>query len=180
MKAAHILIAAVILVAVTASFFISNIIPTGLLTAVPDGDGIRITGTKTTETTAEISWETAKESASTLIINNNPTSFSKAKEFSSKTSGLNEGTTYQYTIRALENFKLSRDELNEYLNKKGIGTGIYYPKPLHLLPHLKKFGYKEGDFPIAEKLSNQVISLPVHPHLAKEQLDYIIKVFNEI
>ena len=100
MKAAHILIAAVILVAVTASFFISNIIPTGLLTAVPDGDGIRITGTKTTETTAEISWETAKESASTLIINNNPTSFSKAKEFSSKTSGLNEGTTYQYTIRA--------------------------------------------------------------------------------
>src|SRR3989338_6235761 len=87
---------------------------------------------------------------------------------------------HQYTIRVLEDFKLNRDELNEYLNKKGIGTGIYYPKPLHLLPHLKKFGYKEGDFPIAEKLSNEVISLPVHPHLAKEQLDYIIKVFNEI
>ena len=87
---------------------------------------------------------------------------------------------HQYKIRALENFKLSRDELNEYLNKKGIGTGIYYPKPLHLLPHFKKFGYKGGDFPIAEKLSNEVISLPIHPHLAKEQLDYIIKVFNEI
>ena len=87
---------------------------------------------------------------------------------------------HQYTIRALEKFKLSRDELNEYLNKKGIGTGIYYPKPLHLLPHFKKFGYKGGDFPIAEKLSNEVISLPIHPHLAKEQLDYIIKVFNEI
>jgi len=87
---------------------------------------------------------------------------------------------HQYTIRVLENFKLSRDELNEHLNKKGIGTGIYYPKPLHLLPHLKKFGCNDGDFPIAEKLSNEVISLPVHPHLAKEQLDYIIKVFNEI
>ena len=87
---------------------------------------------------------------------------------------------HQYTIRVMENFKLSRDELNEHLNKKGIGTGVYYPKPLHLLPHFKKFGYKEGDFPIAEKLSNQVISLPVHPHLAKEQLDYIIKVFNKI
>src|SRR3989338_3923088 len=87
---------------------------------------------------------------------------------------------HQYTIRVLENFKLSRDELNEHLNKKGIGTGIYYPKPLHLLPHFKKFGYKEGDFPIAEKLSSQVISLPVHPHLAKEQLDYIIDVFKEL
>lgn len=87
---------------------------------------------------------------------------------------------HQYTIRVLEGFKLSRDELNDYLNKKGIGTGIYYPKPLHLLPHFKKFGYKEGDFPIAEKLSNQVISLPVHPHLAKEQLDYIINAFKEL
>ena len=94
----------------------------------------------------------------------------------------NDGSNvfHQYAIRVLEDFRLNRDELNEHLNKKGIGTGIYYPKPLHLLPHLKKFGYKEGDFPIAEKLSNEVISLPVHPHLAKEQLDYIIKVFNEI
>jgi len=87
---------------------------------------------------------------------------------------------HQYTIRVLEDFKLNRDELNEYLSKKGIGTGIYYPKPLHLLPHLKKFGYKEGDFPIAEKLSNEVISLPVHPHLTKEQLDFIINAFGEL
>ena len=87
---------------------------------------------------------------------------------------------HQYTIRVLENFKLNRDELNEHLNKKGIGTGVYYPKPLHLLPHLKKFGYKDRDFPIAEKLSGQVISLPVHPHLAKEQLDYIINTIKEL
>lgn len=100
MKGAHILIAAVILVAVTASFFLSNIIPTGLLTAVSGGDGLRITSIKTTDTTATINWETAKESSSTLIINNNPISFSKAKEFSSEVSGLNEGTAYGYTIRA--------------------------------------------------------------------------------
>lgn len=87
---------------------------------------------------------------------------------------------HQYTIRVLENFKLGRDELNEHLNKKGIGTGIYYPKPLHLLPHIKKLGYGEGDFPIAEKLSSQVISLPVHPHLAKEQLDFIINTIKEL
>ncbi|MEK6876467.1 MAG: DegT/DnrJ/EryC1/StrS family aminotransferase, partial [Nanoarchaeota archaeon] len=87
---------------------------------------------------------------------------------------------HQYTIRVLENFKLNRDGLNEYLNKNEIGTGIYYPKPLHLLPHIKKFGYKGGDFPIAEKLSSQVISLPVHPHLAKEQLDYIVNTIKEL
>ena len=87
---------------------------------------------------------------------------------------------HQYTIRILENFKLNRDELNEHLNKNGIGTGIYYPKPLHLLPHLKKFGCKEGDFPIAEKASKEVISIPVHPNVTKEQLDYIINTFKEL
>ena len=86
---------------------------------------------------------------------------------------------HQYTIRVLDNFRLNRDGLNEHLNKKGIGTGIYYPKPLHLLPHLK-FHCTKGDFPIAEKLSNEVISLPVHPHLTKEQLDCIINAFREL
>ena len=95
-----------------------------------------------------------------------------------KTDGSN--VFHQYTIRVLEGSKLNRDELNEHLNKKGIGTGIYYPKPLHLLHHLKKFCYKEGDFPVAEKACKEVISLPVHPHLTKEQLDQIIGAFKEL
>tara|TARA_Y100000310_G_scaffold274378_1_gene290356 strand:- start:2194 stop:3294 length:1101 start_codon:yes stop_codon:yes gene_type:complete len=92
----------------------------------------------------------------------------------------NSHVFHQYTIRIQDNFKLNRDELVEHLSKKGVGTGVYYPKPLHLLEHFKKFGYKEGDFPVAEKLSKQVISLPVHPHLTKEQLDQIINVFKEL
>lgn len=87
---------------------------------------------------------------------------------------------HQYTIKVGDNFKLSRDELIGHLNKKGISSAVYYPKPLHLCKHFRKFGYKEGDFPVAEKLSKQVLSLPVHPYVTKEQLDLIIKAFEEL
>lgn len=87
---------------------------------------------------------------------------------------------HQYTIRIEDNFKLKQDELASYLNKKGIGCNIYYPKPLHLCVHIKRLGYKKGDFPVAEKLSKQVLSLPIHPNVTKEQLDYIIDAFSKI
>ncbi len=87
---------------------------------------------------------------------------------------------HQYTIKVEDGFKLNRDELIENLNKKGISSAVYYPKPLHLCKNFRKFGYKEGDFPIAEKLSKQVVSLPVHPNLTKEQLDLIINAFSGI
>ena len=87
---------------------------------------------------------------------------------------------HQYTIKVEENFKLTRDELVDFLNKNGVGCSIYYPKPLHLFNHLKKFGYKLGDFPVAEKLSQQVISLPVHPNLTKKELNHIVNIFKMI
>ena len=77
-----------------------------------------------------------------------------------------------YTIKIV-NFKISRDELFKYLRERGIGGNIYYPKPLHLCENFKKFGYKEGDFPIAEKISKQILSLPVHPSLTEEELEKI-------
>jgi dTDP-4-amino-4,6-dideoxygalactose transaminase len=86
----------------------------------------------------------------------------------------------QYTIKVEDDFKLGRDDLMEHLNKKGISSAVYYPKPLHLCEHFRKLGYKEGDFPVAEKLSRQVLSLPVHPHVTKEQLDLIITTFGEL
>ena len=86
----------------------------------------------------------------------------------------------QYTIKIEDNFKLERDDLMEHLNEKGISSAVYYPKPLHLCEHFRKLGYKEGDFPVAEKLSRQVLSLPVHPHVTKEQLDLIINAFGEL
>lgn len=86
----------------------------------------------------------------------------------------------QYTIRVTGEFKITRDELIEVLSKKGVGSSIYYPKPLHLHAHFQKTGYKKGDFPVAEKVAKEVISLPVGPSLSKEEISYIIKTIQAI
>jgi len=96
---------------------------------------------------------------------------------------VNEGYKHvfnQYTIKVEDSFKLKRDELKQYLNKKCINSAIYYPKPLHLCEHIAEFGYNKGDFPVAEKLSGEVLSLPVHPNLSEEQLNQIIDAFEEV
>ena len=71
-----------------------------------------------------------------------------------------------------------RDLLQKYLKTKGIESLIYYGTPLHLHKAAKRFGYKEGDFPIAEKLTKQVLSLPHHQHLNKNQLKYVCDSVN--
>jgi dTDP-4-amino-4,6-dideoxygalactose transaminase len=70
-------------------------------------------------------------------------------------------------------------ELVKYLKENGVGVGIYYPKPLHMHKHFMDHGYKEGDFPVSEKLSKQVICLPVHPSVTEEDIKKIIDVFKE-
>ncbi|MFA7244315.1 MAG: DegT/DnrJ/EryC1/StrS family aminotransferase [Patescibacteria group bacterium] len=87
---------------------------------------------------------------------------------------------HQFTIRITKDFALSRDELIEEMKNRGVGAGVYYPKPLHLHSHFQKLGYKEGDFPIAEKMSKEVVSLPVHPSLANEEVEKIIKAIKDI
>ena len=64
----------------------------------------------------------------------------------------------------------------ENLKKNEIGFGIYYPKPLHQYPHLKQYGH--NDLKISESLPEEVISLPVHPALEKQDLKKIIDVVN--
>lgn len=80
----------------------------------------------------------------------------------------------QYTIRVK-----NRDALQSYLMKKGIGSAIYYPLPLHLQECFSSLGYKKGDFPVAERVSAEVLSLPVYPELPKEKQDYVIKNIKE-
>lgn len=87
---------------------------------------------------------------------------------------------HQFTIKVEEDFCCSRDELIEKLKGKGIGSAIFYPKPLHLHPHFAKMGYNEGDFPVSERLAKQVLSLPVHPSLTKEEVESVVKAFEEI
>lgn len=79
-------------------------------------------------------------------------------------------TFHQYTIQLGE-----RDALRKYLESKGIPSMVYYPKALHLQEAYKSLGYHEGDFPVAEKLAQTVLSLPMHTELIEEQLEYIIE-----
>lgn len=85
-----------------------------------------------------------------------------------------EHAFHQFTIRITDSFASSREGFLNYLHEKHIGYGIYYPKPLHLFSLYAKLGYKKGDFPVAEKLSEEVVSLPVHPELRIKDIDYII------
>lgn len=68
-----------------------------------------------------------------------------------------------------------RDELKKFLEDKKIPVAIHYPSPVHLLPAFSFLGYKKGDFPMSERLSKNIISLPFHQYLSKEEIDFIIK-----
>ncbi|HEY4499887.1 MAG TPA: DegT/DnrJ/EryC1/StrS family aminotransferase [Candidatus Paceibacterota bacterium] len=68
-----------------------------------------------------------------------------------------------------------RDKLQSYLIKNDIETKIHYPVPIHLQACSKELGYAKGDFPVAEKQSQTILSLPIHQALNRSQLDYVIE-----
>lgn len=72
-------------------------------------------------------------------------------------------------------FAEKRDELQKHLLKKRISSVIHYPTPIHLQPAAKKLGYKIGNFPITEKLSKEVLSLPLFIGMSSIQQQYVIK-----
>lgn len=82
----------------------------------------------------------------------------------------------QYTIRYVGNNSDSsgRDRLREQLQSLGVSTNVYYPIPLHLQGVHRDLGYGCGDFPMAEQVSHQVLSLPMFPELSSEQQDRVI------
>lgn len=80
---------------------------------------------------------------------------------------------HQYTIRAEK-----RDKLASFLKEKGVGTGIYYPIPIHKQPFYREIGYTDF-LPVAEKAAAEVLSLPVHPGVLEEDVQYIIDAIKE-
>lgn len=66
----------------------------------------------------------------------------------------------------------------EYLDKNNIGTLIHYPIPPHLSEAYEYLGFKVGDFPIAEKYANEVLSLPMYNGMTKEEQDRVIDAIN--
>ncbi len=84
---------------------------------------------------------------------------------------------HQYTLRLID---IDREALRKGLAEAGIPAMIYYPVPLHLQKAYKDDRYQAGDFPIAERLANCVLSLPMHTCLDDEQLEYIITTVNQL
>jgi dTDP-4-amino-4,6-dideoxygalactose transaminase len=71
----------------------------------------------------------------------------------------------QFVIRVQE-----RDKLRAFLAEQGVGTEVYYPRPLHLQPALENLGFQEGDFPVSEQLSRETLALPIFAEATEEEI----------
>ncbi len=76
----------------------------------------------------------------------------------------------QYSIRVK-----NRDKLIEKLNGAGIPTAIHYPVPMHLQEACRYLGHKEGDFPVSEAISREIMSIPMSPFLTEEEMEYVVE-----
>ena len=75
----------------------------------------------------------------------------------------------QYSVRVQD-----RGEMQAKLKEQGIPTAVHYPMPLHLQECFEYLAYKKGDFPIAEHISNEILSLPMNPYVTDEEIAYIV------
>jgi dTDP-4-amino-4,6-dideoxygalactose transaminase len=82
---------------------------------------------------------------------------------------------HQYTLRVNR-----RDELVEALRERGVGTGVYYPIPVHRQRPFVERGYGELRFPVAERLCEEAVSIPVHPSLSDDEVGQVIATVNAV
>jgi dTDP-4-amino-4,6-dideoxygalactose transaminase len=78
-------------------------------------------------------------------------------------------SVYHLYVILVEN----RDGLQQFLNEKGIGTGLHYPLPLHLQPAYAAMGHRKGDFPVTEHTAERLLSLPMYAELKREQIEEV-------
>ena len=86
----------------------------------------------------------------------------------------NRHTYHQYVVRAKR-----RDELSAFMSERGITARVYYPLALHLQPCFAYLGYKKGDFPEAEKLTEEVLALPMFPELTVQEQERVVGAMAE-
>ena len=87
----------------------------------------------------------------------------------------NESIYNQYCVQVK-----NRNKVLEHLRGNDIGCEVYYPLPLHLQECFGYLGYKKGDFPVAERLSERALALPVYPELKREQIEQVVKTILEV
>ena len=83
-----------------------------------------------------------------------------------------DGNNHVFHVYAL--LTQRRDELMKYLGENGVPSIIYYPQPLHLQKLYENYGWKRGDFPVAEKISELILPLPMYPELKDEHVAHVV------
>lgn len=87
----------------------------------------------------------------------------------------NEHVWHLYVIRVP-----NRDHVLAGLHEAGIGAGVHYPQPIHLLGAMRDLGYGPGDFPTAEAAAREILSLPMFPHITPEQQERVVDVLRRV
>jgi dTDP-4-amino-4,6-dideoxygalactose transaminase len=87
-----------------------------------------------------------------------------------KVDANNVSIYHQYTVAVPE-----RDRLQKFLTEHEIGSAVFYPKPLHLQDCFSQLGCRQGDMPVAERVCDEVLSLPVYPELLPDQIEYVAR-----
>lgn len=86
---------------------------------------------------------------------------------------------HQYTIRVTQDYKYSREKLQQILSSQGIGTAIYYPTPIPQQPFYQQIGYQE-QLNVTDIIAKEVLSLPVHPSLTDKDLKTIVEALKGV
>jgi dTDP-4-amino-4,6-dideoxygalactose transaminase len=81
---------------------------------------------------------------------------------------------HQYTIRVNR-----RDEFVEALRERGVGSAVYYPIPVHRQKPFEALGYGDATYPVTDRLTEQVVSIPVHPGLTDDEVGTVVAAVNE-
>jgi len=81
------------------------------------------------------------------------------------------GATHVYHLYVIR--VPQRDALQAHLREQGIGTAVHYPVPIHLQPFYGSSGFRRGQFPVTERLCDEILSLPMFPEMTEEQIEYV-------
>ena len=82
----------------------------------------------------------------------------------------NEPAWHLYVVRVLD-----RDRVLSELRAAGIGAGIHYPTPVHLTGAFASLGHGIGDFPVAERIAGELLSLPLFPEITRAQQEFVVE-----